>query len=693
MSLDAVVTDPDLEDTLMYSWSHNSTLMITLDDIEDPSFVAPNVDEDTAVEFTLTVDDGTVSVPDTMTVTIRDSSNTPPSVDAGPDQTVKEGVTVSMPWTASDPDGDPLTYSWSQSPAQPAISLISPNSSPTTFTAPQVDDDAAFTFALTVTAGPHIVEDYLTITVQNNRPPTVDAGKAVTVSEGATVTLSGSANDPNDDLLVYEWVRVSGPILADLIGGNTTSPQFTAPGVASDEDIVFRFTATDDSDEYADDTVTVTVRNVPITVSSATYNSDSGTLLITFDQDIEAVDYSKLRVRSANPDTGSSITFSGADSKEFSERTITMVLSSDMREMYADLISPHLVVEDGAVTDTDGDQTTGVPDRPISDVSKKKSSSSKAPLVNMIALAQARIADIPPHIAKQVASHDGSDPLEPLVPDGTFDLPLVINGYGYLLDDSTNTLVPQTLTAGNGPVTVTFTVYTEKDLAHFTLYLNLSDGNTDYADSDTYITYTSDGATVVTDPHGYIAGAAITVTQEDDQVSEKKTVSITVEFDEPMGLTNAVAYMWNTDRKAAFVRVIDAFEVVTLPPPQEPVMQAADPEPVEPGSELPADPEPVAAPDLADDDGAADHEPAFPDALRPADDYDDAHVLTLIRMWSGFESEMITDEQLIELLGLDEYLGTDLPDWMMTDLGVLVSNGDVTVDEFMLALQYVLEHV
>ena len=91
-------------------------------------------------------------------------------------------------------------------------------------------------------------------------------------------------------------------------------------------------------------------------------------------------------------------------------------------------------------------------------------------------------------------------------------------------------------------------------------------------------------------------------------------------------------------------------------------------------SDLPADPEPVSY-----------------DILGP-DDYDEAQVLSLIRMWSGFESEMITDAQLIELLGLDGYLGTDLPDWMMTDLGVLVANGDVTVDEFVPALQYVLEH-
>ena len=37
-----------------------------------------------------------------------------------------------------------------------------------------------------------------------------------------------------------------------------------------------------------------------------------------------------------------------------------------------------------------------------------------------------------------------------------------------------------------------------------------------------------------------------------------------------------------------------------------------------------------------------DPEPVPADTLWP-DDYDEAQVLQLIRMWSGFESEMITD--------------------------------------------------
>ena len=87
----------------------------------------------------------------------------------------------------------------------------------------------------------------------------------------------------------------------------------------------------------------------------------------------------------------------------------------------------------------------------------------------------------------------------------------------------------------------------------------------------------------------------------------------------------------------------------------------------------------------------ADPEPIPVNTMGPGD-YDDAQVLTLTRIWSCFESEMITDAQLIELLGLDGYLDTDLPDWMMTDLDVLIAKSDVTIEEFLMALQYVLEH-
>ena len=389
-------------------------------------------------------------------------------------------------------------------------------------------------------------------------------------------------------------------------------------------------------------------------------------------------------------DTGNStrVDIQGTTSPDTHSSTVTITLGDEVFEQIVKMDAPQIDIDAMAFSDEYGK----VMAEPVSNLALRLTSPSRGggehpPIIDLGTLAYQRLADIPPHIAEQAASHDASEPLEPITPDGTFDFPLVINGYGYLLDDTTNTLVPQILTAGDDdPTTITFTVYTQKDLAHFILHLNLQGENTDYADSDTYITYEGDGTTVVTDPHGYIDNAAITVTQEDDSVPERKTVRITVELgEEPMGSTNMVAYMWNTDRKATFIKIIDAFEVAAAL--LEPVVQAADPEPLEPDSVLPADPEPV-APDFADD--AADPEPVPADTLWP-DDYDEAQVLHTIRMWSGFESESITDDQLLTSLGFD-YPDADMPDWMMTQLGVLVAKGDVTVGEFVLALQYVLEH-
>ena len=402
-------------------------------------------------------------------------------------------------------------------------------------------------------------------------------------------------------------------------------------------------------------------------------------------------------------DTGNStrVDIQGTTSPDTHSSTVTITLGDEVFEQIVKMDAPQIDIDAMAFSDEYGK----VMAEPVSNLALRLTSPSRGggehpPIIDLGTLAYQRLADIPPHIAEQAASHDASEPLEPITPDDTFDLPLVIDGYGYLLDDTTNTLVPQTVRAGDNSIThITFTVYTQKDLAHFILYLNLQGENTDYADSDTYITYEGDGTTVVTDPHGYIAGATITVTHEDDQVPEKKTVRIIVEFAEPMGPTNMVAYLWNTDRKAVFIRVIDALDVVAAPP-QEPEMQAADPEPVPLDGQMPADPEPVpldgqmpADPEPVPLDGQmpADPEPISSDILW-FDDYDEAQVLHIIRMWSGFESEFITDTQLLELLGLEDYQDVDLPDWMMTQLGVLVAKGDVTVGEFVLALQYVLTH-
>ena len=108
-----------------------------------------------------------------------------------------------------------------------------------------------------------------------------------------------------------------------------------------------------------------------------------------------------------------------------------------------------------------------------------------------------------------------------------------------------------------------------------------------------------------------------------------------------------VAYLWNTGRKSTFIKIIDALEVVVAL--QEPVMQVASPESAIPYSDLPTDPE------------------LIPTDMMESGDYNEAQALSLIRMWSDFEPELIIDAQLPTLIGFD-YSDADMPNWMMTEL-------------------------
>ena len=250
----------------------------------------------------------------------------------------------------------------------------------------------------------------------------------------------------------------------------------------------------------------------------------------------------------------------------------------------------------------------------------------------------------------------------------TTDSSMTINGQSYQLGSETVTIEPYTVTTGHG-TDIEFIAYSTEDIIHFTVYLDLHDDDVGYSDRGTYVRY-DQGTVKTNDPNGFISYASITIT-EDEEDSDKKIISVVIEFDGAMGLTNMVVYMWDEDRGSSFIRIFDALDVT------------AESEPVEPEPRQ----EPL-APDFEDD--AADPEPVSSDTLWPADDYDDTQVLTLIRMWSGFESESITDAELLESLNLD-YPDADIPNWMMTQLGVLVAKGDVTVEEFRTALVYMLE--
>jgi hypothetical protein len=91
----------------------------------------------------------------------------PPTASAGPDQTVASGASVSLDGTgSSDPDGDTLSYAWTQS-AEPSVTLNGSGTATPSFTAPT--GPATLSFNLQV-CDTHSACDSDSVTVNVNAP-------------------------------------------------------------------------------------------------------------------------------------------------------------------------------------------------------------------------------------------------------------------------------------------------------------------------------------------------------------------------------------------------------------------------------------------------------------------------------------------------------------------------------------------
>ena len=114
-------------------------------------------------------------------------TNTAPEADAGDDQTVDEGDTVTLDATdSSDADGDSLSYSWIQT-GGPSVSLSDASAEEPTFTAPDVSGDQTLTFEVEVSDGIETDTDTVSVTVEDE-PPAPPAGDV-------SVTLVGADGD------------------------------------------------------------------------------------------------------------------------------------------------------------------------------------------------------------------------------------------------------------------------------------------------------------------------------------------------------------------------------------------------------------------------------------------------------------------------------------------------------------------
>ncbi len=173
-------TDPD-GDALTYTWAQTAGPAVTLSDSHavKPTFTAPTVTAATVLTFSLVVNDSHQDSPaDTVSITVTRPNNAPVA-NAGAAQTVSTGAVVTLDASASsDPDGDALTYTWSQDTG-PSVVLSDTHAVKPTFTAPAVATTTVLDFTVTVSDGQAQSTASVSITVQP-------------IGISGTVTLNGS---------------------------------------------------------------------------------------------------------------------------------------------------------------------------------------------------------------------------------------------------------------------------------------------------------------------------------------------------------------------------------------------------------------------------------------------------------------------------------------------------------------------
>ncbi len=202
------------------------------------------------------------SLPPDFKCSIADT-NAPPVADAGPDQTVKVGATVTLDGSASnDADGDPLTFKWSfvSIPEGSAVALSGPATVNPTFV---IDKPGTYVVQLIVNDG-HVdgAPDTVSISTQNS-PPVASAGPDQTKKVTEMVTLDGSkSSDVDGDLLRFSWSFVSVPegSTATLSDATKVMPTFVVdkPGT-----YVIQLIVNDGAVDSAPDTVIISTENSP----------------------------------------------------------------------------------------------------------------------------------------------------------------------------------------------------------------------------------------------------------------------------------------------------------------------------------------------------------------------------------------------------------------------------------------------
>ena len=194
--------------------------------------------------------------------------NSPPTANAGPNDTAFVGDTVSLNGAGStDVDGNPLTFAWSfvSRPAGSTATLQSPASVTPTFV---LDRAGTYVIQLVVNDGfVNSAPDTVSISTLNS-PPVANAGPDQSTFVGSVVSLSGAGStDVDGNALTFAWSLITRPAgsTAVLSSASVVAPTFTVDRAGT---YIAQLVVNDGTVNSAPDTVIITTLNRPPTANA-----------------------------------------------------------------------------------------------------------------------------------------------------------------------------------------------------------------------------------------------------------------------------------------------------------------------------------------------------------------------------------------------------------------------------------------
>jgi len=268
---------------LTYAWSIISRPAGSSAALSDPAAAGPTfvLDRPGSYVVQLIVNDGFVnSAPDTVTVS---TLNSPPVANAGANQSMPVGQTVTLDGSAStDVDGDTLTYFWSftSRPAGSAAVL-----SDATVVTPAFSIDLPGTYVVQLIVNDGQVDGPLdTVTISTvNSAPVANAGPDQSALVTQTVTLNGGlSSDVDGNPLNYAWSITSRPAgsSAALSDPAAAGPTFVLDRPGS---YVVQLIVNDGFVNSVPDTVTVSTLNSPPVANAGANQSTPVGQTVTLD--------------------------------------------------------------------------------------------------------------------------------------------------------------------------------------------------------------------------------------------------------------------------------------------------------------------------------------------------------------------------------------------------------------------------